>query len=96
MLVLNVAESLIAKRAQIVVMRALPCMVVGRSESLEVIRGPGKGEHGNRFTYPNLMPAQVFLKLADLSAIVMLGEDEVRLYPRYALACMDKKNATVT
>src|SRR6185437_4924787 len=91
LLVLNIAESFVAEGSQIMLVRALPGVIVRRSEALQVIRRSREREHGNWLTHPYTMFPQIFLECAHLAAFIMLGQNEVRLHPRNPLPRIDEK-----
>src|SRR6185437_929155 len=71
--------------------RALPRVIIRRTKALHVIRCAGECEHRHWLTNPNPLLAKVLLEVMHLCAIVMFGQDQIRLHPRHALPRMDEK-----
>ena len=93
LLVLNVAETLVAEGAQVMLVRTLPGVVVRWTETFQIIWGAGEREHRNRLADPDAVLAEIFLEMTHLIAAVVLGKDKIRLNPRHELASVDEQLA---
>src|SRR5207302_2011467 len=90
-LLLDVAVAFLAERGCVVVMGALPRPVINRPENFLVHRRARVWKHWHRFAYPDARRFEPLLPGANHVAIVLLGENQVRLYPGNALARIDQE-----
>src|SRR6185369_9322022 len=91
LLILNVAVTLVAEGAEVMLMGSLPSVIVGGAEAPLIVRGAGEGEHRYGFADPDAVLAQIFLEITHLIAAVVFCEDKVCLNPRHALASVDEQ-----
>src|SRR3954471_21914072 len=72
--------------------RALPRLIIRHfTERLQVEWAAGEWEHRHRFTHPYIVLLQPLLETADLTFIVVFGQDQVRLHPRDTFARLDQQ-----
>src|ERR1700693_951132 len=78
---LNIAVSFLPKCSCVVAVCTLPCPVVRRSKYLLVKGRPVIRNHRHSLADPHSMLLEIFLPVANLLAMIMIGEDQIGLHP---------------
>src|SRR5689334_5397577 len=90
LLFLNFAEMAVA--FEIIIDSTLPCLIVGHSPQLPVIRRAGIWEQWDGIVRPHTMRAQIFAPAVNHPFVVTRHFDEIGLHERHVLA---RKNEAV-
>src|SRR5262249_42714305 len=66
-------------------------LVIGIAKQLSVEGGAWIREHWNRIAHPDSVPLQIVLPFSNFLPVVVLGQNQVGLHPRNALASIHQQ-----